>query len=102
MTELDPHSAACVEVMRDAFLQARTWARSGDVPVQQLEDLMQAMHGIPNFVQTPDGVGIEEVRRALETYDRKWPNSVDDEHGLADLYDIVVAKQRAAFAPDNP
>ncbi|HBN77133.1 MAG TPA: hypothetical protein DD473_15220 [Planctomycetaceae bacterium] len=92
MATSEKHLNACLEVMRDAILQARVWGWSGDVPAEQLADLMDAMHNIPTYIQHWDDVGDEGVKNDLKRYDDKWPKSVDSVIGLVELYDHVLSK----------
>lgn len=86
---------ACLEVMRDAILQTRAWAWSGNVPVEQLADLMDAVHDIPTYMQHWDQFGADTIRDALNGYDRKWPKSVDDSTGLVDLFEKILNSNRS-------
>lgn len=66
---------ACMEVMLQAILQARNWGWEGNVPAEQLADLMDAVHNIPAAVQHWDANGDAYVIRELEAYERKWGRS---------------------------
>ncbi len=84
---------ACLEVMRDAILQARMWARSGSVPSGQLADLMDAVHDIPTAIQHWEDLPDDAMKRSLRAYDEKWPKSVDGTNGLLALYETVLKSQ---------
>ena len=96
LNELMPASEnqlnACLEVIRDVILQARVWGSSGDVPAEQLADLMDAVHNIPTCIQHWEDVGDNAVKKELARYDEKWPKSVDGTNGLVDLYEHVLTK----------
>ncbi|MDB2687628.1 hypothetical protein N9Y42_10500 [Mariniblastus sp.] len=83
---------ACLEVIRASILKARVWGWSGDVPAEQLADLMDALHNIPTYIQHWEDAGDNAVKRELEKYDEKWPNSVDGTNGLVHLYEHVLRK----------
>ena len=81
---------ACLEVMRDAILQARIWGWDENVPAVQLADLMDAIHNIPTYIQHWDQIGKEAVKNELRLYDEKYPRSVDGVNGLVQLYEHVL------------
>ncbi len=83
---------ACLEVMRDAFLQARAWGWNKNVPAEQLADLMDAMHNIPNYIQNWDDFGVYAIKESLQMYDQKWLQSADGTDSLAHIYDRVLSK----------
>lgn len=66
---------ACMEVVRVAMLEARVWGWRGNVPAEQLADLMDAIHNIPSLVAHWEGCDQEWLRRSLEQYERKWARS---------------------------
>lgn len=83
---------ACLEVMRDAILQARIWGSNRNVPAEQLADLMHAIHNIPIYIQNWDDLGVHAIREALQEYDDKWRESLDGTRGLVHVYDYVLSK----------
>ena len=93
MAERDYQINACLEIMRDAILQSRVWGWSGDVPAEQLADLMDAIHNFPTFIQHREAFGIDLVRDSLRSYDKKWPRSADGSNGLLNIFDQMVFKQ---------
>ena len=86
------HLNACLEVIRDGLLQARAWGWSGNVPAEQLADLMDALHDIPTHIQHWDDVGDGAVKEKLRRYDEKWPKSVDSSNGLLELYERIRSR----------
>jgi hypothetical protein len=64
-----------MEILRDAVLQARMWGWDGNVPAEQLADLMDAVHNIPGVVQHWEACEDEHLKMALESYERKWGKS---------------------------
>ena len=66
---------ACMDVLRHAIVQARVWGRDGNVPAEQLADLMDAIHHIPGVVQNFNACGDDDLKRQFETYERKWGKS---------------------------
>ena len=63
---------ACLEVMKHAILQARVWGWNGEVPAEQLADLMNAVHNMPGAILNWDAKQVEDIKRKLEDYERKW------------------------------
>ncbi len=66
---------ACLDVMKHAILQARVWGWEGEVPSEQLADLMSAVHNIPGTIMNWDARQDEDIKRDLEAYERKWARS---------------------------
>ena len=64
--------AACVDVLRMAILEARIWGWEGNVDAERLGDLMDAVHNIPSLIANWNANGVDDIKREIETYERKW------------------------------
>jgi hypothetical protein len=88
-----PNMKACLRVLYQAAVQGRMlgWEgeRGGLSPQrsQQLADLMDAVHEIPDLVQRWEECDEGLLRSMLKAYDEKWHPTVE----LLGEYDRVVA-----------
>jgi hypothetical protein len=66
---------ACLELIRMAILDARVWGWQGDVPAEQVADLMDAVHNIPSIIENWSNDSPMEILREIESYDKKWSST---------------------------
>ena len=66
---------ACLRVLTWAILETRAWAWQKQVPVEQLADLMDAVHNIPGFLQKWESCDQGLLLATLEDFERKWASS---------------------------
>lgn len=66
---------ACLELIRAAILTARGWGWSNAVSAEQLADLMDAIHNIPEIVQNWHANSLKEIAIEIKSYDAKWAHS---------------------------
>ena len=87
----DKEQVACVDVLRMAILEARVWGWQGDVNAERLGDLMDAVHNIPTLIGDWNPEGVDDIKRELETYERKWAQ--DGGPCLRTRFETVVSQQ---------
>jgi hypothetical protein len=66
---------ACLRVLTWAILKARAWAWQKQVPVEQLADLMDAVHNIPGLLGKWESCNQGLLLAMLEDFERKWASS---------------------------
>ena len=71
----DDELKACLEVIRMAVLVSRVWGWQKQIDAEQLADLMDAIHNIPNINQHWTRDSSLEILREIESYDNKWTKS---------------------------
>jgi hypothetical protein len=73
MVAPEPYLSACVAVLREAMMRARHDGYGKRVDPEQLADLMDAIHNIPEHIQHWDRCDIDLLRTGfLKVYDDKW------------------------------
>jgi hypothetical protein len=73
MVAPEPYFSACMAVVYSAVISARSMSWSGNVDSEQLGDLMDAIHNIPEMVKHWETCDVEFMRNAfLKVYDEKW------------------------------
>ncbi len=68
----EPYLSACLTVLRDAILACRFAAWHCGWSPEQVADLMDAIHNIPEHIQKWDKWTVEFLRACLRGYDDKW------------------------------
>ncbi len=66
---------ACLQVLTWAILQARAWAWQKQVPIEQLADLMDAVHNIPSFLERWEACDQGLLMAMLNDFEQKWASS---------------------------
>ena len=61
-----------MQVLQQAILRARDWGWQGDVPAEQLADLMDAVHNLPSLLQRWEDCDEEFLIQLLGDYEHKW------------------------------
>jgi hypothetical protein len=75
MTPLAPESIlrAALYVVHVAAYTTRNWTLADGWPRQQVHDLWEALHEVPDLVARWRPDGERELLMYLDEYDRKWP-----------------------------
>ena len=88
----EPYLSACMSVVRLAVLHARRMGWSGEVQPDQLADLMDAIHNIPELVQNWETCDVQLMRESfLRAYDSKWAGVTG--FSMCDTFDNALGKQ---------
>jgi hypothetical protein len=85
----EPILRAALCVIHVAAYTTRTWAIGDGISRQQIHDLWEAIHKIPDLIKRwrPDEESLRELRRYLQEYDRRWDSPKLEEifeHALRD------------------
>lgn len=84
--------SACMKVVYHAAVYARSWGYSGKVDANNIADLMDAIHNIPELIQNWERCDVQLLRMSfLGAYQDKWAR-----HGgppLRDIFDKAVEKK---------
>jgi hypothetical protein len=82
---------ASLRVLTWAILEARAWAWQKQVPVEQLADLMDAVHNIPAFLEQWESCDQALFMAVLNDFEQKWASS----SGLAlrSIYEQAMNEQ---------
>jgi hypothetical protein len=81
---------AALHVLFVAAYTTRNWTFSDEVTRQQIHDLWQALHEIPDLVTRWREGSEDELLRYLDEYDAKWPQP-----RLRVIYDQAIGDARA-------
>ena len=81
---------ACLEVLRRAILNARSWAWKKKVDPAQLADLMDAIHNIPDMLQRWESCDRELMLEMLSDYETKWSGRGQGGPSLLDAYACIL------------
>jgi hypothetical protein len=69
----EPYLSACMAVIHGTVVRARAMSWSRNIDPAHLADLMDAIHNIPEMVQTWERCDVEFMRSAyFMAYDEKW------------------------------
>lgn len=66
---------ACLRVLTSSILRARAWGWRKEVPAEELADLMDAVHNIPQLLLNWESCDQELLLAMLDDFDRKWTSS---------------------------
>jgi hypothetical protein len=89
----DPILSAGLESLRFALICCRNWTLRDDVPIRQVNELMEAIHEIPGMLANWEGHGIDELRTHFGCFDtRRWRTVMDDGAVVPDL--VALFEQR--------
>jgi hypothetical protein len=66
---------ACLRVLTCSILSARIWGWQKEVPAEELADLMDAIHNIPELLLHWESCDQELLLAMLEDFERKWASS---------------------------
>lgn len=94
-TPQEPILSCYMEVLRQALIYGRAMARS-EKPYEQIADLMDAVHVIPELVYHWEQYGKTGLMPYLTAYDKKWARGETD-FSLVRTFETVY--QSKAFPP---
>ena len=69
----EPILRAALRVVFVAAYTTRNWTLSDEVTRKQINDLWEALHEVPDLVTRWRDDAQEELLRAFDEYDTKWP-----------------------------
>lgn len=66
---------AFLRVLTFSILRPRAWGWQKEVPAEELADLMDAVHNIPQFLLNWESCDQELLLAMLDDFERKWASS---------------------------
>ena len=82
------YQTALLNVMRDVILYVRMNTFDNNISLEQIHDLMDVIHNIPDFINPnkSNKLEIEYYVQAFQRFDEKWKNKDCPSLKLMELY----------------
>ena len=78
-TAPEPYLTAGLDTVRWALICCRNWTLNDDVPVKQVNDLMEAIHEVPAMLINWRSDSLDEIRTHLGCFQfQHWRNLTGD------------------------
>lgn len=88
----EPILHATLATLHHATVACRNWTLRKDVPIQMVNDLMEAIHEVPAFLADWDRHSVDEISLHLSGFDAKsWRGRVDQQ--VFHVFDLVEVFQ---------
>ena len=86
----EPILHAVLYTVHRATVSCRNWSLSDDISREQINELMEAVHELPQIVRNWDSSSLDEIMTHLRCFEpAKWRARIDTElHSVPDVAEI--------------
>ncbi len=68
----EPYHSALMDVLQEAMICTRAWARAGELQAEQVSDLMDSLHNVPHLLSNWEQCDTHFLKNSFVAYDMRW------------------------------